>query len=55
MSTAEPDRSTAEVEEEDADFAEEHDQPSLADQHTDVPGTEPDEASPGGLSGFDPP
>jgi len=53
MSSPEPDPTTAESEEQDADFAEEHDEPSLADQHTEAPGMEPDEATPRGLAGMD--
>lgn len=53
MSSPQPDPATAESQEQDADFAEEHDEASPADEHTDSPGMEPDEATPHGLAGMD--
>jgi hypothetical protein len=53
MNSPQPDPATAESQEQDSDFAEEHDEPSLADEHTNSPGMKPDEATPRGLSGMD--
>ncbi len=53
MSNPDRDPATAEAEEQDADFAEEHDEVTLADEQGDAPGMQPDEATPRGISGMD--
>jgi hypothetical protein len=53
MSHPELDPVTAESEEQDSDFGDEHDDTSLADEHQELPGST-DESTPRGTGGLDP-